>query len=332
MGSGVARLVLEKRGLELVGAFGRRAEREGMDVGQAIGLDRDLGIALACDLEEAIERAQPEIAIQTTCSTVDDAMDELTTLLRRGIHVISIAEEMAYPAYRSPNAAHELQRLAADNGASILGTGINPGFVLDTLIITLTGICADIESISAHRVNDLSPYGPSVLKSQGVGLTEAAFRQGVEDGSVVGHIGFPESICLIAAALGWEIERIEESREPILSRVPRQTEFITIEPGRTAGCFHKALAYRQGAPVIELVHPQQVLPRLEGVETGDTIEIRGTPDIRLAGTPELPGDIGTIAIAVNAIPRVLNSAPGLHTMLDLPVSAAILGDARGIVQ
>ncbi|MDH3421020.1 MAG: 2,4-diaminopentanoate dehydrogenase [Gammaproteobacteria bacterium] len=331
MGSGVARLVCEKQGLELTGAFARRAERNGLDIGQAIGLDRDLGSSIATDLDAAIAYSQPDIAIQTTCSRIEDAMDEITTLVGAGVHVISIAEELAYPACRSAQAADELQRLAVANGVSILGTGINPGFVLDTLIVTLTGVCADVESISATRINDLSGYGPSVLKSQGVGLSEKAFRQGVDDGSVVGHIGFPESICLIAAALGWEIERIEETREAIVSRVRRQTALVTIEPGQTAGCLHKAVAYRQDNAVIMLEHPQQVRPDLEGVETSDTIEIKGTPDIRIVSSPELPGDVGTIAIAVNVIPHVLNASPGLHTMLDLPVSGALLGDAREFI-
>ena len=331
MGSGVARLVLEKQGLELAGVFARRVEREGLDIGTAIGLDRDLGSGISTNLDAAIARSQPEIAIQTTSSTLEDAMDEITALAGAGVHVISIAEELAYPACRSAQAADELQRLAVANGVSILGTGINPGFVLDTLIITLTSVCADIESIHATRINDLSGYGPSVLESQGVGLTEEAFRQGVDDGSVVGHIGFPESICLIASALGWEIERIEETRAPIVSRVRRQTPLITIEPEQTAGCLHKAVAYRQDTAVIALEHPQQVRPELEGVETSDTIEIKGTPDIRLVGSPELPGDVGTIAIAVNVIPRIMNAPPGLHTMLDLPVSGAMLGDARRFI-
>jgi len=99
-----------------------------------------------------------------------------------------------------------------------------------------------------------------------------------------------------------------------------------------AGCFHKAVAYRHEKPVITLIHPQQIHPHLEGVTTGDTIEIKGTPDIRLAGSPEIPGGIGTCALAVNMIPRLLNSGPGLHCMADLPVPAAILGDARSFIR
>ena len=331
MGSGIARLVLDKQGLELVGAYGKRAERAGMDVGLAIGLDQELGIRIGTELDTVIEQTRPHVAIQATCSKLADAIEEISLLLRQGVHVITIAEEMAYPSCQSPVVAEELHQLATAHGVSVVGTGINPGFVLDLLVIVLTGVCSDIQSITARRVNDLSPYGPSVLTGQGVGLSPQEFRQGLQDGTVVGHIGLTESIHMIAAAVGWDIERIEESREPIVSTVSRETPFVTVEAGQVAGCFQVAKAYREGKPVITLVHPQQIQPYLDAVETGDTIEITGTPNIRLAGSPEIPGGQGTIALAVNMIPQVLNASPGLHSMADLPVAAAILGDARKLV-
>jgi 4-hydroxy-tetrahydrodipicolinate reductase len=331
MGSRIARLVLCKEGLELVGAYGRRAERAGTDLGRAIGLERDLGLRIAGDLAGLIDEARPEIAIHATCSRLADARDEIVTLLGRGVHVISIAEEMAYPGHTSPKTAAAIDRLALANGVSALGTGVNPGFVLDLLVIALTGVCAAIGSITAKRVNDLSPYGPSVLAGQGIGLTPQAFGERLKDGRVVGHIGFPDSIHMIADALGWRIDRIEERREPIISRVHRETPFVTVGPGQVAGCLHTAVAYRNGNPAITLIHPQQVHPGLEGVETGDSIEITGTPNLRLSGRPEIPGGEATAALAVNMIPRVLNADPGLHCMADLPVPAAMLGDARDLV-
>jgi 2,4-diaminopentanoate dehydrogenase len=332
MGSGIVRLVLEKRGLDLVGAYGRRRERAGTDLGRAVGLDKELGISISVDLEAVIAQTRPLVAIQATCSRLTDALAEVSALVRNGVHVISIAEEMAYPAAKSPAIAGELHRLAVEHGVAVIGTGINPGFVLDLLVIALSGVCSNIQSIAAQRINDLSPYGPSVLASQGVGLTPEAFRKGVEDGIVVGHFGFPESIHMIAAALAWGIDRIEERREAIVSKVRRETPFVVVEPGHVAGCLHTAVAYRAGAAVIRLVHPQQVHPQLEGVATGDTIEITGTPNVRLAGSPEIPGGLGTIAVAVNMIPRVLSAPPGLHSMADLPVPAALLGDARQLVR
>jgi hypothetical protein len=332
MGSGIARLVLDKQGLELVGACGHRAEHLGMDIGRAIGLDRDRGIRISADLDRTIQKTRPQVAIQATRSRIADAAAQISTLVGHGIHVISIAEEMAFPACASPALADKLHRHAIANKVSILGTGINPGFVLDLLVIALTGVCAEVNSIIATRVNDLSPYGPTVLRSQGVGLWPKEFEQGLKDGSVVGHIGFPQSIHMIARALGWKIARITESPEPIITQVQRETPFVKVVPGQVAGCLHTAIAYRDEEPVITLIHPQQIHPQLEGVETGDTIEIRGIPNVRLAGSPEIPGGTATIALAVNMIPRVLNAPPGLHTMADLPVPAAMLGDARSLVR
>jgi 4-hydroxy-tetrahydrodipicolinate reductase len=259
---------------------------------------------------------------------VTDALPEISTLLNHSVNVISIAEEMTFPKESSPAIAEQLHWHAAKQGVSLLGTGINPGFVLDLLVITLSGVCADIQNITAKRVNDLSAYGPSVLSTQGVGMTPEAFQKGVSNGTVVGHYGFKQSIHMIAKAVGWDIDEIQESREPIIAEVQHNTPFITVEPGQVAGCNHTAIAYRNKQPVITLLHPQQVQPEAEGVATGDSIEIKGTPDITLSGSPEIPGGIATAAIAVNSIPRVLNAAPGLYSMADLPVPAAMLADAR----
>lgn len=325
MGAGIARLVLCKSALQLAGVYARRSERNGLDAGLAIGLDRQLGIAVQHDLIKLIESTKPDVAIQATCSRLDDAWQELNTLITHGVDVISIAEEMAYPAATSPAKAEQLHRLATQYGVSLLGTGVNPGFVLDLLIITLTGVCAEIEAIRATRINDLSPYGPTVLIEQGVGLTPAIFEQGVKNGRVLGHVGFEQSLQMVAAALGWELDRIEQRREAIVSKVLRKTPFVTVEPGQVAGCLHTATAYRQGREVITLIHPQQIHPQLEGVVTGDYVEIIGNPNINLSGRPEIPGGQATQALAVNMIPRILAALPGLHCMADLPVPAAMLG-------
>jgi hypothetical protein len=332
MGSGIIRLLLRKQGVELVGVYGRRADRAGVDVGEAIGLDEKLGVALTADLPGMLSSAKPDVVIQATCSRVEQAADEIKTAVRGGANVISIAEEMAYPSYEAPGLSGEIHQLAMDNKVTVTGTGINPGFVLDLLVISLTGVCYNVESITAKRVNDLSPYGPSVLQTQGVGITPEAFKKGVEDGSVVGHFGFPESISMIATAMGWKIDKIEQTRDPIISKVHRETQFVKIEPGLTAGCTHTAKGYIDGKPVIHLIHPQQVHPHLEDVQTGDYIEIKGEPDVNFSSGPEIPGGIGTIALAVNMIPQVINGAPGLKTMAELPVPAAIMGDIRELIK
>ena len=331
MGSGIVRLLRRKQGVEIVGVYGRRAERAGADVGEAIGLGQKIGVALAADLPAMLSSAKPAVVIQATCSRVEQAADEIKLAVEGGANVISIAEEMAYPSYEAPALSEEIRKLAVENKVTVVGTGINPGFVLDLLVISLTGVCYNVESITAKRINDLSPYGPSVLKTQGVGITPEAFSKGVEDGSVVGHFGFPESISMIARALGWKIDRIEQTRDPIISKVHRETEFVKIKPGLTAGCTHTAKGYMDGQPVIHLIHPQQVHPHLENVQTGDYIDIKGEPNVNFSSGPEIPGGIGTIALAVNMIPQVVASLPGLKTMADLPAPAAIMGDVRQLI-
>jgi 4-hydroxy-tetrahydrodipicolinate reductase len=331
MGSGMIKLLLHKHGIHLVGVYGRRASRAGTDVGQALGLGRTLGVPITNDLPGVLGRTRPHVVLQATCSRVVEAVDEITAALRYGANVISIAEEMAFPACQAPHLATIIHQLALDNHVTVVGTGINPGFVLDLLVIALTGVCWQVDAILAQRINDLAPYGPSVLASQGVGLTPEAFYRGVADGSVVGHRGFPESISLIAQALGWEIDRIVQHREPIIARVKRSTPFVTVEPGCTAGCLHRAVAYRHEKPVITLIHPQQVHPHLENVATGDRITIHGEPPVHFVSSPEIPGGLGTVALAVNMIPAVMNAPPGLTSMAALPVPAAIMGDVRTLI-
>ena len=328
MGAGIVALLLEKPGLELAGVFARRRERGGMDVGEAVGLGRRLSMAVTNDLPRLCRETRPHVGIQATCSRLVDAADEIRTLVDHGADVVSIAEEMAFPRHRSPDIAAELDARALARGVSVLGTGINPGFVLDTLVVALSGVCQRVDAVLARRVNDLSPYGPTVLASQGVGLSAQEFRRAVADGVVTGHHGFPESMQLIAHALGWRLDRIEQRREPILSSVERELEGVRVAPGFAAGCAHTAVAYVGERAVIELVHPQQVLPQLEGVKTGDFIEISGRPPLRMSIRPEIPGGVATAALAVNVLPEVVNAAPGLRVMTELPAAAALMGDVR----
>ncbi|MEW6243470.1 MAG: 2,4-diaminopentanoate dehydrogenase [Bacillota bacterium] len=328
MGKGMVRCVSRKPGMRIVSAIVPAGHGEGADLGRLAGLPEDMGVTCMADVGRALDEGKPDVVLHATASFVREVYPQITELLKRGINVISIAEEMSFPYIREPELARSLDELAKQNGATVLGTGINPGFVLDTLIIALTGICQDVRMIKAARINDLSPFGPTVMKTQGVGTTPEEFERGLEDGSIVGHVGFPESISLIARAVGWEIDEIRQSREPIISKTYRETPHARVEPGMVAGCRHTAMGLKKGEPLITLEHPQQILPHLDGVDTGDYIQIEGTPPVNLTIKPEIPGGTGTVAIACNMIPVVIDAPPGLATMADLPVPRAILGQWR----
>jgi 2,4-diaminopentanoate dehydrogenase len=325
MGAGMARLMLGKSGLAVVGAVDGRPDFVGRDVGEVLGIGQRLGVIVTNRPETALEGAGVDVVTLATTSWVRRQMPDLRTVIEAGINCVSIAEELAAPEAQSPELAAEIDALAKGNGVSVLGTGVNPGFVLDLLVVTLTGGCHVVDRVEASRVNDLSPYGPTVMATQGVGLTPEAFRAGVTDGSIVGHVGFPESIHMISEAIGLDVDRVEQSREPIITTVRRETPHVTVEPGMVAGCAHVGVGYHGEREVVRLVHPQQIHPQLEGQETGDYVHVYGVPEVHMAIKPEIAGGQATMGVAVNMIPHVVAATPGLKRMIDLPAPAALMG-------
>ncbi|MDD2333644.1 MAG: 2,4-diaminopentanoate dehydrogenase [Mesotoga sp.] len=327
MGSGVARNIVKKEELRLVGAVEKDPERIGKDLGEYLGGEKT-GRLVYSDIEKAIVETRPDIVVIATNSFVEEVLPKIEAAARHHVDILTIAEEMAFPFVSHPEKSEILENIAWRYGVSILGTGINPGFVLDLLIIAMTGACLKVDRIEARRINDLSPFGKTVMETQGVGTSPEEFRKGIEKGDIVGHIGFQQSIAMIGNALGWEIDRIEESREPIISNTERKTSVAHVKPGMVAGCKHVGRGYCGEKLMIELVHPQQILPETEGVETGDYIDIYGDPEIHLSIKPEIPGGKGTIALATNMIPAVIEAAPGLIEMSELPIPRCLLDEIK----
>lgn len=328
MGSGMADMLLKKKGVDIVGVAGRGAKlgKSMYDYIETKRGDReDIIIKMP---EEIIKKGTADVVLCCTDSFTKNAFDRLKFCLEQGVNVISSAEEMAFPMAQSPEEAKELDRIAKKNNVSILGTGINPGLIMDLLVVCWTGCCEDIESITARRVNSLSPFGPAVMTEQGIGITKEEFEEGVKTGHLSGHVGFQESIHMIADAIGWKVDKVETSMNPIMTDVDRKSLHGFAKAGNVAGCSMKGYGYVDGKMKIEMDHPQQIEPEQVGVKTGDYVIIKGNPNVNMVNSPEIPGGIGTIAMCVNMIPHIINARPGLHTMIDLPVPRAIMGDMR----
>lgn len=333
MGSGMAKMLLKKNGVDIVAVCDRNAARKDRSMYDVLGIERGERpeVIITEDPEKVFTEKGMDVALLATDSFTRKAFDRIKFVLEKKINVVSTAEELAYPQAQEPELAKQLDEIAKANGVTVLGTGINPGFVLDLLILALSGTCEEVEHIKASRVNDLSPFGRAVMVEQGVGVTREAFIEGAENGTIAGHVGFPESINMITDGIGWNLEKVEQTREPIMSSVYRKSEYAEVLAGNVAGCKQCGVGYVDGKVKIEMEHPQQILPYLEGQSTGDYITITGTPNINLQITPEIPGGIGTIAMCVNSIPHVINAKPGLKTMLDIPVPRAMMGDVRELV-
>ncbi len=323
MGSGIAKDILQKKEFELVGVIETaREELDGKNLGDYLGIKSDIKISSKAD--KTISALDPDLVVIATTSFVPMVFPMIKSAVENHANVITLAEEMAYPWVDYPEFSNRMDSMAKKHNVSILGTGINPGFVLDTLILSLTGTCLDVKKIKAQRVNDLSPFGAEVMRTQGVGTSVKEFEEGLKSGKIVGHVGFRQSIAMISDALGWKLDRIEEEKEPIISKTYRETPYAKVEPGHVAGCKHIGRGIVNGEVKIELIHPQQIHPEAESVKTGDFIQIEGEPNISLEIKPEIPGGKGTMAMAVNMIPKVIEAKPGLLTMKDMPIPYGIV--------
>lgn len=313
IGSAVARHVVEREGLQLVGGVDIDPDKIGKDVGQVIGLDHPLGVVVTGTLAETLARTQAEVAIHTTSSYFDLFKSQIVEVLEAGLDVVSTAEELSFPWLAHPDEAAEIDAVARRMGKTVLGTGVNPGFIMDSLPLFLTSICQQVDQIRVTRViNASTRRGPFQAKI-GSGLTTEQFQAKMAEGRM-GHVGLPESIGMVFDTLGKKLVHYESSVEPVVAERLVQTPYVTVQPGQVMGLKQVARGYAAEGEFMTLTF----LAALEAGEEGDTIQIIGRPnlEVTLKGTN---GDIATIAIVVNAVRRVIQAPPGLVTMRDLPL-------------
>lgn len=329
MGSGIANMIHKKEGVDIVGVVDMGA-KVGTSIYDHIKAEKgDRPDVIIGEADDVIQPEAADVVIICTDSFVKGVFPKIEKCLENKMNVISSAEEMSYPQAQSPELAEEIDRLAKENGVSVLGTGINPGLIMDLLVVMMTGCCEEVEHILSRRVNSLSPFGPAVMHEQGIGITVEEFNKGVEDKTLSGHVGFEESIQMVADAIGWKLsEPVSTSMEAIVTDVDRKSPYGFAAAGNVAGVAMKGFGKVDGELKIEMDHPQQIEPEQVGVTTGDYVIIKGTPSINMVNSPEVEGGIGTVAMCVNMIPQIINAEPGLQTMLTLPVPRAIMGDMR----
>ncbi len=322
MGVGMVKMLLEKKDIELVGAISASGRNKGLDVGTAIGLDRKLGVLISNDAEKVLNTVKADIVLHATCTTLEDAVRETVPILKSGKNVITIAEEVLYPTGGNKKVFDDLDRIARENNVTILGTGINPGFVMDFLPLSMTGIMINIKRIKMQRVVNYGRYGKSVWEHIGVGKDIEAFNQGCKRGEIVLHVGLEQTVNICAAALGWKLDKITVDKEPIISRIQRDTEFGSVLPGSIGGFKQIAIGwYKEEALItqelIGLINPDE---KEDGVALGNNIWLEGDPSIHLFVGGEFAdqGGKGTYAHAVNSIPQVIQAKPGFSTVISLP--------------
>jgi len=333
MGQGMMRTLMRKKGIEVTGICDMHPERVGKGALALLGIEsRQQEVIIEKDIDKVIASGSCDICIIATDSFVKKVYDKIVTVLEKGINVITLAEEMAYPWAQEPELAGRLDAIASRNNVSVMGTGINPGLVMDLLAICLSGCMTDVESVTCKRVNSLSPFGVTVMEEQGIGLTTEEFERKISEGTMAGHVGFSESIRMISDAIGLNVDNVRQQMDAIVTDVDRQAPYGFAAAGQVAGVNMTGQGLRDDKVVVDMIHPQQIEPELGGTQTGDYIVLEGNPRVDMCITPEINGGEGTIAMCVNCIPHVINADPGLRTMIDIPVPRALMGDFRNYVK
>ena len=332
MGRGMAQMLLMKKGVEIVGICDVNPGMIGRNFLEILDVTSDHPKVYVSDkIDLLLQNQKADIVLLCTDSFVKGAFEKIKKIVTYKVNVISTAEEMAYPMAAEPELSKQIDHLAKAFGVTVLGTGINPGFIMDLLVVALTGTMVDVKYIEAKRINSLSPFGPTVMHEQGVGISLDEYHHRVAEGELAGHVGFNESVHMISDALGVKLDEFTQQMAPIVTNVDRVSTYGEAKAGHLAGINMTGQGLVNGDVFINMIHPQQIEPEVEGTQTGDYITLKGTPNINMSITPEINGGIGTIAMCVNMIPHVINAKPGLKTMIDLPVPRAILGDMRDLL-
>ena len=313
IGQAAAKLALEKKDIKLVGAVDIDPDKAGKDLGVILG-GKKLGIPVVASIKDLPKSAKPEIAIHCTVSWLNDAMLQFEELAKAGISVVSSTEELLCPSWKYPKLAAKLDKIAKKGGVSILGTGVNPGFVLDTLPIVLSGVCLNVKKIVSEREVNAATRRLPLQQKVGAGITTAEFRRRVKTGKM-GHAGFIETIALVAYALGWKLDKITETIQPKIADKTYKTRYLTVQKGQVTGIHQVCKGYKDGKV---LIHAD--LQMYVGAKNPhDKIVIDGEPKIECNLVNGVAGDQATVAMLVNAIPLVKTAHSGLKTMADIRI-------------
>ena len=341
IGQRIVRYALERHGLEVIGAVDPDPEKMGRDLGEVCGLGRDLDVMIAPSLELVLESCQPDVAVVATTSSIEKAVPQIEEIVERGLHVVSTCEELAYPWQTAPKLARQLDAAALKNGVAVLGTGVNPGFLMDFRALALTAICQRVDRIKVSRIQDASIRRIPFQQKIGAGLTLEEFEAKKQAGTLR-HVGLTESIQMIASRLHWTLDKVEDILTPIVAEAEitagggdsplpivaeadirggdsplkrgGQSPYRPIAKGMAAGVQQIGRGWVGGKERITL----EFRAAVGEPDPRDTVRIEGEPTFESTIPGGINGDVATCAIIVNAIESIVRAPAGLRTMADMP--------------
>jgi len=310
IGQLIAKVALE-RGIELVGAIDIDPSKVGRDVGELIGIKSSIGIRVEGDADKVLNETKPDVVLHSTGTWLDKVYPQLVKAIRVGADVVSTCETLAWPWYRYPELAELLDNYAKAHGSTVLGAGVNPGFALDVLPAVLTVTLTRLSRVRVVRSLDASRRRYSFQRKIGLGMSLSQFKETLAKGDITAHVGFAESVLLMASMMGIRLDRVEEGQETIVADRHYETQYFKVEEGQVRGVVGHGSGFVGNNEVIRVE-----LRACIACEDYEEVTLEGEPTVtwRSSGTP---GDPATVAVVVNLAKRITDAKPGLITLKDL---------------
>ena len=312
IGAAIGRQIVERKGFQLVGAADIDPSKVGEDLGDVIGAGRRLRVKVGDSIGTTIRATKPDAAVLCTSSQLKAVIPQFEEVLKYKVPIVTTTEEAAYPASYNRRLAKRLDEAARKAKVAVLGTGVNPGFTMDTLPIMLSAVCERVDRVEVWRVQDARVRRLPFQQKIGAGLTREQFQKKVEDGTVR-HVGFTESIQMIADAMGWRLDRVVDDVAPQIAETAVASELLAVDPGDVCGVIQTGSGYVNGDERIRL----RLEAYLGAPQSYESVLIEGSPRIYSRIEGGVHGDIATASMAVNSIPAVITAEPGFRTMRDV---------------
>ncbi|HPC73455.1 MAG TPA: hypothetical protein P5551_08665 [Syntrophales bacterium] len=315
IGIETAKLVLRKSGMAIVGAVDISKDIAGKDLGDVLGLEKRMGISVTDNAGLLFSGTKADVVLHTAGSRIPKIYEQFEEIIGAGLNLISSSEELLFPLRENAALAEKIDRLAREKGVTVLGTGVNPGFVMDALPLFLSAVCQDVKKIHVERVVDAGTRRLPLQKKVGAGMTTKTFHEKIGK-KELGHVGLLESLTLVARKLGMDLDDVMETIDPVVAAKAVQTQYFSLKPGDVAGIKHIAKGVRNGETIITL----DLRMYIGAEDPHDSVHIIGTPEIRLRIEGGVAGDKATAAVLVNSIETVMGAKPGLTTVSDIPAA------------
>jgi len=319
----IAQLAVEK-GIKIVGVVDMDPNFVGKDLGEVLRLKKKVGVTVSKDVESILREVKADIVLHSTVTYLKPVYEQIKPCIEAGINVMSISEELSYPWRKYPKLSKEIDDLAKKHEVTVIGTGINPGLVMDLVPLIYCQSCWRVDSIKIRRAVDTTSL-MNARRAKRYGCSPDEFKRRLKEGEIQKHIGFIESMTMICDALRWKLDNIHEAYEIITSKSRREIPpWVVIEPGTVCGWKQTATGLIEGeAKIVLEIHMIAKLKLEEdGVEKGDFITIMGKPSIFISDKGDTADNptLLTAARMVNYIKQVVEAKPGLLSVKDLPIA------------